>query len=287
MPSNQLCFKKSKYDIKVGIIGGSGLDDPDILQNAIAKEVNTPFGKPSSALVEGTIGGVPCVVLSRHGKKHNIIPSNVNFRANIWALKDAGCTHVIVSSACGSLQKEIAPGDLVIPDSFIDMTKKRVSTFYNNDGPYANTVLHIPMEPAFCNRTRSLIVDAAKELNIKCKNGGTTVVVEGPRFSSIAESKLFQSWGADLTNMTMVPEVILAKEAGLCYACIAMATDYDCWNASEEMVNVENVVKTFKQNVEKVKNVMLLAVKKIAAEEWNETINNLQDVVKGSIQSKE
>lgn len=280
-------IKKKKYAVKVGIIGGSGMDDPDILQNAVEKELTTPFGKPSGKLMEGTIGGVPCVVLPRHGKKHNITPTMVNYRANIWALQKAGCTHVVVSSACGSLQENIAPGDLVIPDSFIDMTKHRISTFYNNDGPFADVVLHLPMEPSFCNKTRSLVANAAHELDIKIKTGGTVIVIEGPRFSSLAESKLFRSWGADLINMTMCPEVVLAKEAGLCYATIAMATDYDCWNGSEGMVNVETVVNTFNQNVEKIKNIITLAVKKIAAENWDDTINDMKAVIAGSIQSKE
>ncbi|KAK7588113.1 hypothetical protein V9T40_005358 [Parthenolecanium corni] len=275
-----------KYAVKIGIIGGSGLDDPDILENAVPKTVSTPFGSPSSPLLEGTICGVPCVLLARHGKKHDITPSKVNYRANIWALKEAGCTHVIVSSACGSLQENIAPGDLVIPDSFIDLTKHRELTFYNNNEPTPKKVVHIPMEPAFCVETRQVLIEAAKKLNINCHEAGTAVVIEGPRFSTIAESRVYRSWGAQLVNMTLAPEVALAKEAGLCYACVAMATDYDCWHESAEAVNVSSVIAMFQKNVEKVTQLIIASVQLIAARNWDDVIDKLKTTIETSVQSK-
>ncbi|NXW09497.1 MTAP phosphorylase, partial [Fregetta grallaria] len=206
---------------KIGIIGGTGLDDPDILEGRTEKYVDTPYGKPSDALILGKIKNVDCVLLARHGRHHTIMPSNVNYRANIWALKEENCSHVLVTTACGSLREEIQPGDLVIIDQFIDRTTKRHCTLY--DGQHSTL--------------SGVLIETAKKLGLQCHSKGTVITIEGPRFSSRAESLMFRSWGADVINMTTVPEVILAKEAGMSYASIAMATDYDCWKEHEEAVS--------------------------------------------------
>ena len=208
------------------------------------------------------------------------MPTNVNFRANIWALKELGCTHLIVSTATGSLKEEIKPGQLVIIDNFIDRTTKRKQTFYDGNDSLLG-VCHLPMEPAFCPRSRQVVIDAAKELGMDIHESGTVVCIEGPRFSSKAESFMFRGWGADLVNMTTCPEVVLAKEAGLCYAAIAMATDYDCWK--DQIVCVTDVMETFKKNVTKVTDLILATIPKIAAMDWTDTINDLKNTVNSAI----
>ncbi|KAF2895936.1 hypothetical protein ILUMI_10239 [Ignelater luminosus] len=269
--------------IKIGIIGGSGLDDPDILKNRKEKQVSTIFGDPSDCLIEGEIKGVPCVLLARHGRKHSIMPGKVNYRANIWALKEAGCTHLIVSTATGSLQEHIKRGDVVIPNSFIDRTQGRAQTFYDGEPDSPKGVCHLQMEPAFCERTRQLIIATASEEGIHVHETGTVVAIEGPRFSSKSESLMFQKWGGDIINMTTVPEVVLAKEAGLCYAAIAIATDYDCWKTTGEKVCVADVLATFKKNVNKVIKIISLVVPKIAEQNWDETIKELKETVQNSV----
>ncbi|XP_054356575.1 S-methyl-5'-thioadenosine phosphorylase isoform X5 [Pongo pygmaeus] len=229
--------------VKIGIIGGTGLDDPEILEGRTEKYVDTPFGKPSDALILGKIKNVDCVLLARHGRQHTIMPSKVNYQANIWALKEEGCTHVIVTTACGSLREEIQPGDIVIVDQFIDRTTMRPQSFYDGSHSCARGVCHIPMAEPFCPKTREVLIETAKKLGLRCHSKGTMVTIEGPRFSSRAESFMFRTWGADVINMTTVPEVVLAKEAGICYASIAMATDYDCWKEHEEaMIKFQMIV---------------------------------------------
>lgn len=244
--------------VKIGIIGGSGLEDPKILKVQKELETKTKFGRPSSTLRTGKIGGYDVVILSRHGKGHTIMPTNVPFQANIQALKDAGCTHVLATTACGSLREEILPGDLVFIDQFIDRTTKRRSTFYEK-----NVVYHIPMAEPFCPNLRKLLYIQAQRLGLRCHDKGTIVTIEGPRFSTRAESFMFRQWGGDVINMSTVPEVVLAREAGLHYAAIAMSTDFDCWKISEEAVDVSIVVETFRKNVDKVKNLILETVPKI------------------------
>jgi 5'-methylthioadenosine phosphorylase len=232
---------------KIGIIGGSGLDDPTLLRHAEEVTLNTQYGEPSSSITCGNIQGIDVAILARHGKRHTIYPSAVNFRANIWALKSLGCTHLIATTACGSLREEIEPGHLVFPDQFIDRTTKRMSTFYDKD-----RVCHIPMGDPFCPKIRDLFINGAKRLGISHHPSGTVVTIEGPRFSTKAESHLFRNWGCDVINMTTVPEVTLAREAGLCYATIAMSTDYDCWHETEEHVTIEMILEIMKKNAENV-----------------------------------
>ncbi|KAL9951940.1 hypothetical protein ACROYT_G044696 [Oculina patagonica] len=269
--------------VKIGIIGGSGVYDPDILEDRQEKRVSTPYGEPSDVLVLGKIAGVDCVLLARHGRKHTVMPTDINYRANIYALKEEGCTHVVVTTACGSLKEEYKPGDLVFPDQFIDRTTKRVSTFYDGKEGSPVGICHIPMHDPYCSHTRKILTEVAKELNLQHHSSGTNVVVEGPRFSSKAESKMFQMWGGDIINMTAVPEVVLANEAGLCYAAIAMVTDYDCWRDDHEPVSVESVMAIFKSNVAHVKTLLLAAIPQIATKEWEDITKERQAAVTNNI----
>ena len=243
--------------VKIGIIGGSGLDNPEILKDYEEKEVTTKYGKPSSKLICGKISGIDCVFLARHGKQHSIMPTKVPFRANIQALKDEGCTHILATTACGSLKEEIKPKDFVFLSQFIDFTKHRTLTFHEED------VVHTPMAEPFCTELRKILSETAKELGLRHHKEGTIVTIEGPRFSTKAESFMFIKLGVDVINMSTVPEVILAREAGICYASIAMATDYDCWREGEEPVTWEMVKERMKENSESVKKLILKTIPKI------------------------
>lgn len=243
--------------IKIAIIGGSGLDDPGLLKNAVKLNVKTPFGVPASPLICGQISGVEVVVLARHGKGHTIMPTKVPYRANIWALKQAGCTHIIATTACGSLQEKIKPRDLVFLDQFIDFTKHRQLTFFEDK------VVHTAMAEPFCPQLRVILISAAKNLNLAHHDTGTMLTIEGPRFSTRAESRYFKSMGADVINMSTVPEVILARELGLCYASVAMATDYDAWLEGEAAVTWGMVLTVMKDNAENVKKLLLEVIPKI------------------------
>ncbi|XP_032873723.1 S-methyl-5'-thioadenosine phosphorylase [Amblyraja radiata] len=269
--------------VKIGIIGGSGLGDMDILEEKCEKHVDTPFGKPSDVLVVGKIKNINCVLLARHGRGHSIMPTNVNYQANIWALKNEGCTHIIAATACGSLQEDIQPGDIVIIDQFIDRTTKRHQTFYGGSPTNPVGVCHISMADPFCKRSREVLIDVVKKLGIKHHTKGTMVTIEGPRFSSRAESLMFRQWGGDVINMTTVPEVVLAKEAGISYVSIAMATDYDCWKESGDVVTVEMVLKVMKENANTALKIILAAVAQIASMDWQESIKNLKASQEASV----
>lgn len=243
--------------IKVGIIGGSGMDDPQLLKEKKEKKVKTPYGAPSSSLTVGKIGGVEAVILARHGKGHTIYPTGVNFRANIHALKKEGCTHILATTAVGSLREKIRPGDLVFVDQFIDFTRHRTLTFHDEK------VIHTPMAEPFCKDLRALLVRSAKELKLRHHASGTVVTIEGPRFSTRAESHMFRRLGADVINMSTVPEVVLAREAGICYQTIAMSTDYDCWKEGEEPVTWEMILSIMSKNAENVKRLLLQTLARI------------------------
>jgi 5'-methylthioadenosine phosphorylase len=236
---------------KIGIIGGSGLDDPRILIDPKEIDLDTPYGKPSDRLVCGVVGNTEVAVLARHATKHSIPPSKVPFRANIWALKEIGCTKILATTACGSLRREMKPGDLVFIDQFIDWTKLRKLTFYEDE------VVHTPMAEPFDAELRKKCVLAAKELGFRHHEQGTMVTIEGPRFSTRAESKMFRLIGADLINMTTVPEVSLANELVLPYQAIAMVTDYDCWKADEEPVSFELVMERIQEYSERVRKLLI------------------------------
>ncbi|OFX81544.1 MAG: methylthioadenosine phosphorylase [Bacteroidetes bacterium GWE2_29_8] len=247
--------------MKIGIIGGTGFENPEILHGISTMNVNTKWGKPSSDLLMGRIGDNEVVVISRHGKKHAITPTHVNNRANIMALKEAGCTHIIATTACGSLREEIKRGDIVFLDQFIDYTKHRVLSFSDD---FENGVIHTPMADPFCEDLRKELIKNAQLLNLNYHKTGTVITIEGPRFSTRAESNMFRMFGADVINMSTAPEAILANEANIKYAAIAMSTDYDSWKTDEIPVTWDEVLKVFNQNVN---NVITLIVN---------TINNIK-----------
>jgi 5'-methylthioadenosine phosphorylase len=235
---------------KIGIIGGSGLEDPEILNDLKEIIVETPWGVPSSPLVSGLLGDCEIVMLSRHGRGHTIPPSQVNNRANIHALKETGCTHILATTACGSLREEIRRGDLVIPDQFIDFTRHRHTSFFEEFEP--GLMKHTPMADPFDKYLRDILIRSASEKGLPVHPEGTVITIEGPRFSTRAESKMYRILGADLVNMSTAPEVVLSNEAGLPYAAIAMSTDYDCWKEDESPVSWEEVIQVFNENVNKV-----------------------------------
>jgi 5'-methylthioadenosine phosphorylase len=247
--------------VKIGIIGGSGLDNPNILKEGRDIEVITPYGKPSSLLKEGKISDVNVVLLARHGREHTIPPTQVNYRANIHALKDQGCSHIIATTAVGSLREAIDRGHLVILDQFIDFTRRRSITFYDEFKPH--TPEHVPMAEPFSKELREILIETARELKITCHETGTVITIEGPRFSTKAESHMFRGWGADVINMSIAPECILANEAKIPYAAVAMSTDYDCWKEDEEPVTWEAVLEIFGQNVAKVIDLITKSIPKV------------------------
>ena len=246
---------------KIGIIGGSGLDNPDILKDLEETDHETLFGHPSSSIREGTINGVEVALIARHGREHTIPPTQVNNRANIWALGERGCTHIIATTACGSLREEFGRGDLVIPDQFIDFTRQRISTFHNSFKP--GEMKHTAMADPFDRDLRKNLINSCAQLDLKVHDRGTIITIEGPRFSTRAESNMFRQWGADLINMSIAPEAILANEAEIPYAVVAMSTDYDSWKEDEEPVSWEEVIKVFRMNTAKVIKILTATINKI------------------------
>lgn len=232
--------------IKIGIIGGSGLYKMEALQNVEEISLDTPFGKPSDNFIIGTLDNTKVVFLPRHGKNHHLLPTELPFRANIYALKQLGVEYIISASAVGSLQKHIKPLDLVIPHQFIDRTKNRESTFFGE-----GIVAHIGFGNPVCDKLGNIIAQAVKNLNfpdIDLHQGGTYVCMEGPAFSTIAESNLYRSWDADIIGMTNLTEAKLAREAEIAYATLALVTDYDCWNPEHDHVTVETVIQNLHHN---------------------------------------
>lgn len=247
---------------KIGIIGGSGLDNPDLLRHPQDRVVDTPWGEPSSSLREGEIGGVPVVLLARHGRQHTIPPSQVNYRANVQALKSMGCTHIIVSTAVGSLREDIHRGDLVVPDQFIDFTRQRRMTYHETFAPGAP--VHTAMADPFDPWLRSLLVEELRALGYRHHTTGTIVTIEGPRFSTRAESKMFRAWGADVINMSVATEAALSNEAGIPYAALAMSTDYDSWKDDEEPVTWEAIAAVAAENAHRVLTLLTRVIPRLA-----------------------
>ncbi len=246
--------------VEIGIIGGSGLYDPEVIEDAKEYKVYTPYGLPSDNLIVGWLAGRKVAFLPRHGRGHKIPPHRINYRANIWALKSLGVKWVIAVSAVGSLREDYRPGDVVFPDQFIDMTKSREYTFF--DGP---VVAHVSMADPFCLTLRSILAKSAESLGIRYHGKGTYVCIEGPRFSTRAESRIWKEvFKADIIGMTLVPEVNLAREAGMHYATIALVTDYDVW--ADHPVTAEEVARVMAENVAKAKKLILDAVPKIPRE---------------------
>ncbi len=231
-------------ELVVGVIGGSGLYEIEGFEDVEEMRLSTPFGDPSDAYVTGMIGGVRMVFLPRHGRGHRILPTEINFRANVWGMKRLGVTRILSVSAVGSMRDDVAPGDFVVIDQFFDRTRHRVDTFFG-DG----VVGHVMFADPVCADLRAVVLEAAREVGVRVHDGGTYLNMEGPQFSTRAESRIYRSWGVDVIGMTNLQEARLAREAEICYATIAMATDYDCWREGHEDVTVEAILEIMRQNV--------------------------------------
>ena len=243
----------------IGIIGGSGIYEIEGLQNAEWRRLRSSFGAPSDALLFGELDGQRLVFLPRHGRGHKIPPSGLNFRANIDAMKRAGVTEILSLSAVGSLREDLPPGSFVIVDQFIDRTFAREKSFF---GP--GMVAHVSLADPVCGRLGDHLEAAAGELGLPARRAGTYIVMEGPQFSTRAESKLYRAWGCDVIGMTNMPEAKLAREAEICYATVAMVTDYDCWHDEHDHVTVDQVVKTLLDNADKARALIKQVVPKLS-----------------------
>ncbi len=245
-------------EAEIGIIGGTGIYNPELLSNVKKIKVLTPFGEPSDEINIGKIAGRKVAFLNRHGPKHTIPPHLVNSQANIWALKELGVTRILAPGAVGSLNESYKPGDIIITDQFVDFTKNRKYTFYETGKVY-----HVSLADPFCNELRTALINSAKSIGVHVKEKGSYVCIEGPRFSTRAESKMYRLFG-DIIGMTIVPECQLAREAELCYAAINTITDYDVW--ADSPVTMEEILSTMKENTHKVKSLLMDIIKKIPEE---------------------
>jgi 5'-methylthioadenosine phosphorylase len=257
---------------EIGIIGGTGLYDPKLLKNVEEITLDTPYGAPSDSITIGELAGKCVAFLPRHGKKHSIRPTDINSRANIFALKKLGVQRVLAPSTVGSLREEYKPGDIVFVDQFIDRTTRREQSFYTE-----KQVCHISVAEPMCPEVRRTLIAAAKDIGTSAHSTGTYVCIEGPRFSTKAESKMFRNWGADVVGMTLVPECVLAREAELCYATIATVTDYDVWK--DHPVCVDDIVKTMRVNIENVKRIIVEAIARLPKERSCECKNALKSAL--------
>lgn len=251
-------------DLKIGIIGGSGLYKMDALQDIEEIHVDTPYGFPSDALIRGNLDGTPVVFLARHGRNHTLMPSELPFRANIYAMKSLGVEYLISASAVGSLKEEVKPLDIVVPDQFIDRTRNRVSTFFG-DG----LVAHVSFGDPVCKGLAAVLEEAIASLDLPDVNlhrGGTYVCMEGPAFSTKAESNLYRSWGATVIGMTNLPEAKLAREAEIAYATLALVTDYDCWHPDHDSVTVEMVIGNLQKNATNAQRIIRETVRRLNQE---------------------
>ena len=246
---------------RIGVIGGSGLYELDGLTNLREQALETPFGAPSDAYILGELNGLEMVFLPRHGRGHLFTPSEINYRANIWGMKKLGVKHIISVSACGSLREQIEPGHLVVIDQFIDRTRGRKATFFGN-----GCVGHIPFADPICDRLAEILFETGKELGVPVHQGGTYICMEGPAFSTRAESHMYRSWGADVIGMTNLTEAKLAREAEISYATLALATDYDCWRQADADVDINEILDTMNRNIINAKKIIAAAVLKIPAD---------------------
>lgn len=242
----------------VGVIGGSGLYDLPGMSDVREVALATPFGAPSDAYVTGRLGGVPVVFLPRHGRGHRISPSEINFRANIWGLKKLGVTRIVSISAVGSMREDVHPGDFVVIDQFFDRTRHRADTFFTG-----GVVAHVMFADPVCGDLRKLLLATGRELGLTMHDGGTYVNMEGPQFSTRAESKIYRKWGVDVIGMTNLQEAKLAREAEICYATVAMATDYDCWHEGHDDVTVESILKVMAANVGNAKKLLATVLPRV------------------------
>jgi 5'-methylthioadenosine phosphorylase len=247
---------------RIGIIGGSGLYKMEALKDVEEMQISTPFGFPSDALILGTLEGTRVAFLARHGRNHTLLPSELPFRANIYAMKQLGVEYLISASAVGSLKEEAKPLDMVVPDQFIDRTKNRVATFFGE-----GIVAHIGFADPVCNQLAGVVADAIASLNlpdVTLHRGGTYVCMEGPAFSTKAESHLYRSWGATIIGMTNLPEAKLAREAEIAYATLALVTDYDCWHPDHDSVTVEMVIANLQRNATNAQKVIQETVRRLS-----------------------
>jgi len=245
-----------EHDAEIGIFGGTGIYDSGLLKNATEISIDTPFGKPSDSITIGEFNERKIAFMPRHGKKHSIPPHMINFKANIWAFKELGVKRIIAPSAVGSLKEELAPGNFALPSQFLDFTKSRDGSF-SEDG----RVIHISVAEPFCPELKDSILKVAENQNLSIHKDCTYVCIEGPRFSTKAESKFFRSTGADIIGMTLVPECQLAREAQMCYASISTVTDYDVW--AEKPVTAKEVLETLSKNVDSTKNLLKFLIDEI------------------------
>jgi 5'-methylthioadenosine phosphorylase len=248
--------------IRIGVIGGSGLYQMNGLTDVEEYKVVTPFGDPSDAIVIGALDGVRVAFLARHGRGHVLMPTEVNYRANIFALKSLGVEQVISISACGSLREHMTPGEVVVPDQLFDFTKKREYTFFGG-----GLVAHIGTADPYCANLSALVAQAVEEAGGTVHQGGCFITIEGPRFSTKGESHTFRAWGMDIIGMTACPEAFLAREAEMCYATMAHVTDYDVWHETEEPVSVEALLATLAANTQLAQNALRILIGKLAATE--------------------
>lgn len=258
----------------IGIVGGTGLYEIDGLKNQREIRISTPYGKPSDDIIAGEINGVKIAFISRHGKGHRIAPSEINYRANIYALKKLGVSSIISVSAVGSLKEELKPGSIVIVNQFFDRTYKRPNTFFEK-----GIVAHVSMAEPVCSEISSILYNSGKALGYDIRSSGTYVCIEGPQFSTKAESNVYRALGFDVIGMTNLPEAKLAREAELCYATLALVTDYDCWHESEEPVTVEMIIDTLNKNIHRAKEIIRYSINKIAERKGCACQNSLKDTI--------
>lgn len=258
----------------VGIIGGSGLYEMEGLTDVETVSVETPWGMPSDDLAVGKLGDVRLVFLPRHGKGHKLIPSEINYRANIYALKKIGVEWIISVSAVGSMKMEIAPGDIVIPSQLYDHTKSRASTFFGN-----GIAAHVSMADPVCPALSRALYESSEAVGARVHRDATYICMEGPQFSSRAESNIYRKWGVDIIGMTNMPEAKLAREAEICYATLALTTDYDCWHDDHEDVTVDDIIETLMKNVELAKKVIAEALPRITDKRECNCPNALQNAI--------
>ena len=248
---------------RIGIIGGSGLDNPELFTPIEELWPDTPFGKPASPLRTGHIKGAQAeiVLLSRHGLDHAIPPHKIDHRANMTALREVGCTHVLATTACGSLREDLHPGALVVPDQFIDFTRRPATLFDTFEGGEAR---HVVTADPFDQTLRKVLLDSTTDAGLEARDGGCVVSIAGPRFSTRAESRMFRLWGCDIINMTVAPECAVANEAGLPYAAMAMVTDYDCWDRNRPAMGFEEIMAVLETNVSRILSVLVKAIVRLS-----------------------
>ena len=259
-------------EAKIGVIGGSGLYAMEGLEDVENVSLETPFGAPSDDYVVGKLAGKSVAFLARHGVGHRFLPSELNFRANIFGFKLLGVEHILSASAVGSLKEDIHPLDVVIPDQFIDRTRGRISTFFGN-----GLAAHVEFSKPFCERLSKLMYEAGKKIDARMRRGGTYVCMEGPQFSTLAESELYRSWGAHVIGMTNLQEAKLAREAEIGYATMALVTDYDCWHVSHSSVTVEQIIENLGKNAETARQIIVETVSQLDLDQPSPHANALKN----------